>query len=170
MAARAAATLLCVAALCGCDSDATESVQPVVAPQRPLGTPVDSTKPGEIAEGKERAFGLAMPRDMLITARFSDAVHAKGKVPFEPLANYVRERVHAERVDTGPAKTVFVNATLKGDANKRVQVEVSTRGGIVKLVVRNRTRPPATPGLSEEERWRRSGLTPDGRVLPEMNE
>jgi len=132
--------------------------------------PVDAVRPGEIAEGKELAFGFPVPRAMRIRARFPDAVFATGDVQLESLTNYVRERVDAERVDTGPVKTVFAGATLKADSKRRVQVEVSSRGGTVELVVRDQTPKPLEPGLSPEEKWKRSGLAPDGSVLPDENE
>ena len=40
--------------------------------------------------------------------------------------------------------------------------------GRVEMVVRDRTPPPVEEGLTEEERWRQAGMTPDGKVLPEQ--
>jgi hypothetical protein len=127
--------------------------------------PVDSVRPGEIAEGKDLAFGFPLPRAMHVKARFPDAVIAAGELDFEPLTNYVRERV-----DTGPVTTVFAGATLKTDPKRRLLVEVRAAAGMVELVVRDETPKPIEPGLSDEERWKRSGLGPDGSVLPSVNE
>ena len=132
--------------------------------------PVDSVRPGEIAEGKDLAFGFPVPRAMHVTARFPDAVIAEGELDFEPLTNYVRERLDAGHVDTGPVKTVFAAATLKTDPKRRLLVEVRSAAGTVELVVRDETPKPIEPGLSDEERWKRSGLGPDGSVLPDVNE
>jgi len=132
--------------------------------------PVDHLRPGEIAEGTESAFGLPIPRDMRIRERYAESVYAVGRVGFEPLANYVRERVEAKRVDTGPAKTVFVGAVLKSDPGRRVHVEVRRGGGLVELVVRDETPKPVDPGLSEEEKWKRAGVRPDGGLVPELAE
>lgn len=133
--------------------------------------PVDQVRPGELAQGTEQAFGLALPRDMKVHARFPDAVFASGPVAFEPLANYVRERVDAERIDTGPTKTVFVQAAPKTEPGRRLRVEVSLEGGVTELVVRDASRkPPDDAGLSTAERWRRAGVAPDGGPLPEQNE
>ena len=107
---------------------------------------------------------------MTVRARFPDTIYARGRVALEPLANYVRQRVDAKRVDTGPVKTVFVQATLKADPKRQVRVEVSSKGGIAQLMVRDQTRPPAEKGLSPEERWRRSGVTPDRAVLAVQGE
>ena len=134
--------------------------------------PIDSTEPGELAEGEHDAFGLPLPRVMLIHARFPDAVHAKGQVGIEALANYVRKRVDAKQVDTGPSRTVFDGAALKSNPAQRLRVDVLSRGGLSRMVVRNLSPPPRPldPTLSDAERWKRNGLTPDGKVLPELNE
>jgi hypothetical protein len=156
-------TWACVlACLLGCDRETETAAHP---PASASTAQPDTTLPGEIAEGAEQAFGLPLPRDMQVTARLKDAVYANGKLPFEPLANYVRDRVLAERVDTGPNKTVFVNAAVKSSPTKLVDVEVVSRHGSVQMVVRDRHRPPPEPGLSEEERWKRAGLTPKGKVI-----
>jgi len=124
-----------------------------------------------MAEGNERAFGLAVPRDMHVVVRFPDAVYAEGPVGFEALSNYVRARVSAERVETGPAKTVFLGARIKGDVQHRIQVEVTDLGGKAEIIVRDQTpKPDPEPGLSEKERWRRAGVGEDGKVVKEQAE
>jgi hypothetical protein len=131
---------------------------------------VDYVRPGEVAEGKERAFGFPVPRGMRIRGRFPDAVYAEGRLPFVPLANYVRERVEAERVETGPSKTVFDAARLKSNQAQIVRIEVTSRSGKIELVVRDQSRRPSAASESEAERWKRSGLSPDGKPLPELEE
>jgi hypothetical protein len=154
---------LCLA-LCACQRSETA---PQASPSASSPAAPDTAQPHEIAEGSQDAFGLMLPRDMLVTARMKDAVYASGKLAFEPLANYVRERVLAQRVDTGPNKTVFVNAAVKSAPERVVDIEVVGRQGSVQMVVRDRRRAPAEKGPSEEQRWKRVGLTPDGRVLKE---
>lgn len=158
------ASAACAALGCRGDADgpaqaARPSASSVPAP------PVDRTLPGELAEGSERAFGLPIPRRMRIRARFPDAVFAIGDVPPDRLSNYVRARVVAGNVETGPAKTVFARATLKDAPQRMLRIEVVTRAHLSELVVRDETRPPAEQGLTVEERWRRHGLTPDGKVI-----
>ena len=131
----------------------------------PAEHPVDEALPDEIAEGTEQAFGLLLPRRMAVKARFSDAVVAAGKLPAEAVSNYVRERVDATHIDTGPAKTVFTDAKIRAARDRVVRVEVVVLGAQTQLIVRDETRPPAKPGLSEEERWRELGLKPDGTPL-----
>ena len=134
------------------------SVAPPAAP--------DQLRPGELAEGTLDAFGLKLPRIMTVETRFPDAVFATGEAAHKDLVGYVRERVVAENVNTLPTKTVFENVTLKNAPSKKLRIEViATTAGRAKLVVRDETRPPAKPGLTEEERWREVGLTPQGELI-----
>lgn len=169
---RVAAVGVAVNGLWGCDSSTGASSVPSASARVDRRVPVDSTEEGELAEGDQDAFGLPLPRAMLVQARFPDAVHAKGQVSFEALANYVRKRVDATRVDTGPSKTVFDGAALKKNPAQYLRVDVLSRGGLVRLVVRNLSPParPKDPSLTDAERWKRMGLTPQGKVLPELNE
>ena len=126
---------------------------------------VDSAEPGEVAEGSEKAFGFPLPRDMRVKAKMDDTWYAEGRLRAEHVANYVRDRVDAAHVDTGPTKTVFREARLKGDPNHLYELEVSVSRAGASLIVRDRTPKPAEPGLSERERWERAGMTPDGKVI-----
>jgi hypothetical protein len=127
--------------------------------------PADHALPDEIAEGAEKAFGLAIPRRMRVVGRFDDVVFASGDVAPELVANYVRQRVIAGHIETGPAKTVFTGATLRLDPTRTLRVDVISRNGDTDLTVRDETRPPARQGLTEEERWKELGLSPKGTPL-----
>lgn len=133
--------------------------------EAPPPAPADELAPGELAPGKENAFGIFIPRRMQVEARFTDAVFASGQLPPERVSNYVRKYVIAEGIETGPAKTIFAKATLKETPAFQLRIEVISEGTLTKLVVRNETRAPAKEGLSEEERWKELGLTPRGEVL-----
>ncbi len=130
--------------------------------------PLDTTLPGELAEGTHKAFGLAVPRRMKVYGNFNSVVFASGFVPVEDVANYVRKRVTAERVETGPTKTVFLRATLnpiKGEPPRApvpLRIEVEVKAGETQLTVRDETAKPPEPGLTDEERWRKAGFKPDG--------
>jgi hypothetical protein len=131
---------------------------------------VDHTRDGEVAEGRELAFGLRLPRDARVLARFDDSVHARGPLGLEPTANYVRARVRADRIDTGPAKTVFAGAKPKGDPERVVRVEVIALDREVEIIVRDETPKPAEPDVSPAEWMRRSGLNPDGSEIERLAE
>jgi hypothetical protein len=152
-----------------CDSD------PPVIPARPAEAgarsqqapkPVDRLAPGELAPGTDEAFGLTLPRVMRVEARFPRTVHAVGKASAEAVANYVRERVSVRRVELGAARTIFPQARILGAAPHRVvRIEVLTSRGRCKLVVRDVTRKAATQGLTEADRWRQAGISPEGKPL-----
>ena len=127
------------------------------------GNPVDTTEPGELPEGTLVAFGLKLPRRMKLVAKMDDAVFAVGQMRLEDVANYIRRRVDTDEVDTGPSKTRFVGAKVRG-GDKTVDIEVAIVPRGVQVVVRDRTRKPAEEGLSEKDRWDRVGLTPDGKL------
>lgn len=127
---------------------------------------VDRLAPGELAPGTQQVFGFAAPRELTLERRFPDAAHFTGVVPAESVANYVRQRVEAERVEIGAARTVFPSVRIKGGAPDRVyRIEVVSDAPITKLVIKDITPPPLEPGLTDEERWRRAGFTADGKPL-----
>lgn len=157
--------LVALALLAGCrDEQPTE-----LTPSGVTAVPVDSTLPGELAEG-ESFFGFPVPRDMRVVTRMSDVAYARGVLDFEVVTNYARERLVPKRVDTGPNRTVFVVATLRDDTASVVEVEVVKRRADVELIVRDRRPKPPIQGLSEKEVLERSGLTRDGRPIDKMAE
>lgn len=165
--AAAIVAALAFAALAGCKrrpppTDAPREATPVATASA---APADHALPNEIAEGKERAFGLPIPRQMRVISRFDDVVFASGDLAPELVANYVRQRVIAGHVETGPAKTVFTSATLRSDPTHTLRVDVTSRNGDTELTVRDETRPPAREGLTEAERWKALGLSPNGAPL-----
>ena len=103
---------------------------------------------------------------MKLEAVFQDAAYLVGDVTPEALANYVRQRVEVSHVEIGVARTVFPKARIKAGAKDRVyELEVMSERLATKLVIRDVT--PAEPikGLTEEERWRKAGMTPQGQPL-----
>jgi hypothetical protein len=106
---------------------------------------------------------------MTVKASLSDSAFLEGSIPPEALANYVRDRVDVERVEIGVARTVFPSARIRGGAVDRMyQIEVVAGNGTpTRLVVRDVTPHGRNgpPEMTDEERWRQAGLTPDGKPL-----
>jgi hypothetical protein len=134
------------------------------APPRPIPTPIASTQavdrllPGELSEGKKQAFGLVLPRDMVVERVFDDSVVARGRVPSLGLADYIRKRVETSTIEIGDARTLFGKAHVVGQpANKLVRIEIVTEVASTTLVVHDVTPPVVVPGLSEDERWKKAG-------------
>jgi hypothetical protein len=168
VARRGALVLCCALAAC-------EDEPPVVPadygsatpPAAYSGQPLDRLGQAELAPGNADAFGLVLPRRLKVEAKFPREVHASGRVLPEALANYIRRRVTVKHVELGTARTVFPQARINtGDRSRLYRIEVvAGRGGTTRLVVRDVTRASAAQGLSEQERWRRAGIGPDGRPL-----
>jgi hypothetical protein len=159
---------IAAASCCHLEDSAPESLGPMPsASVTPL--PIDHLAPGELAEGKEDAFGVILPRAFHVVARFPDSVFADSDVSAEFAANYLRRHIDARHVEIGPNSTIFAGAHPKnqlpdaGDRVLKVEVQEKWRGS--QIVVRDETPAPTVPGLSEEERWRREGLSPKGEVL-----
>jgi hypothetical protein len=124
-------------------------------------TAADRLLPGELAEGRERALGLVVPRDMKLLRVFDDSAVARGRVGADAVSNYVRKRVDAATAEIGAARTVFPKAHVKGQPPERVvRIEVVEDFGSTELLLRDLTPPPIQPGLSEDERWRKAGVVP----------
>ncbi len=152
------------ALLLGCNSTEEPSAP---APAASKGQkPPDRLAPGELAPGKVEVFGFVAPRQMRLERRYPDAAHFVGQARPEAVANYVRERVAVERVEMGAARTVFPRAAIKGGPQGHVfRIEVVTDTPNTRLVIRDITPPPTTPGLTEAERWKKAGLRPDGTQI-----
>ena len=128
--------------------------------------PVDRLAPDELAAGNADVWGFAVPREMQVEHRYQGVTHIAGRVKPDALANYVRDRVVVSHVEIGAARTIFPNARIKGGAaNKVYELEVIPEASTTRLVIRDTTPPPIEPGLSDAERWKQAGLTPEGRPL-----
>jgi hypothetical protein len=104
---------------------------------------------------------------MEVESHIADRAYVSGRVSPEALANYVREQVVVSHVEIGAARTVFPMARIKGGPRDRLfTLEVLPDGPKTRLVIKDTTPPPPPPpGMTDAERWRAAGLTPDGRPL-----
>jgi hypothetical protein len=154
-----------------CDEDAQKTAEnEAAAASATPPPPVDRLAPGELVEGTESAYGLVLPRGMKVLSRFEDAVHAKGKMRPEHVANYVRKRVDVARVELGAARTIFPNVRIKdGNRARRYRIEVVRTSAVeTKLELYDVTPPPKVEAKSQAERLRRAGFNPDGTPLNPM--
>jgi hypothetical protein len=162
LAAMAAACLACAA----CRKKEAPRPAAVAATDAGARRGADRLLPGELAEGRVRVFGLALPRDVKVKRYFNDSAFARGPIAPEPIANYIRARVEGAKVEVGVARTVFNDAHVKGQPpDKRVRIEVSAEEHETVVIVRDVTPPPVPHGLSEDELWRRTGISKDGKIL-----
>jgi hypothetical protein len=129
--------------------------------------PHDHLAPGELIEGKEAVFGIALPLNFHVTAGFTDQAIAIGPSKAADVANYLRARVPAHSTTVGAASTLFehVQSAAVPGRDLAIRVEPLPDGSGTRILVRDVTPPPTAPDIPEDERWREAGLDPQGRIL-----
>jgi hypothetical protein len=137
------------------------------APAASASAAPDHLAPGELVEGPLRALDLRLPVGMQVREAFTSVVYAWGPVDPMQLANYVRGHVKGGSISVGAAATVFDHVTVPANPKRllRVRVETAGVGRSAQLEVRDVTPPPQAPAADEAERWRRIGMTPDGKLI-----
>ena len=160
------AALLALTVGCGrSPSDGT----PTGAPQgsvglAPLQPPVDHLAPGELLEGPDHAFGIALPRGLKIDATFATVVYASGALAVDPLVHYFQGHVQDGDLRQGPTSATFNNVRALGGNGPPLAIHVVFVRERVDVEISDET-PPVLPQLPDEAaRWKRVGLTPDGRL------
>jgi hypothetical protein len=136
--------------------------------------PPDHLVTGEAVEGKERAFGLPLPRLARVEARFEKTVDVYSALSPEDLVNFVRARVKDGKVTPGSSSTILAEVVPLSDPQKRLTVEVRAfHGGDgmmrSEMLVHDTTPVPSEPGLTDEQRWQKAGLTPSGQIADPRN-
>lgn len=139
---------------------APPSVQEAPQPNTP-----DRLPPGRLLEGTEEAFGLVLPRKLTVQARFPEEVQAAGEVNSGDLIDFVKDRVLSDHVEMAGDHVVFPKVSVKAAEGRVVRVEIFGKGQKTWLRIRDLTPPKAAEGLTEEERWKRAGLTPKGQLV-----
>ncbi len=153
---------------------ACSSCKPQDKPPSEQTKPLDHLVTGEAVEGKDRAFGLPLPRLARVEARFERTIDVYSALSPEDLVNFVRARVKDGKVTPGSSSTLLVEVVPLGDPQKRLTIDVRPfHGGDgsmrSEMVVHDTTPIPAEPGLSDEQRWQKAGLTPSGQIADPRN-
>jgi hypothetical protein len=130
----------------------------------PLQPPVDHLAPGELLEGPDHAYGIALPRGVKIDAAFATVVYASGVVAVDPLVHYLQARVQEGDLRQGPTSATFNNVLALGGKGPRLAIHVVSVRERTDVEISDET-PPVLPNLPDEAaRWKHVGLTPDGRL------
>lgn len=129
--------------------------------------PVDHLAPGELVEGQEKVFALAIPRLMRIDRTFEDVAYVSGPVAPEPVGKYIEARVRDGSVKDTAEGRVFEGVRVAGERRLlRILVERNPVGAGTRVEIRDITPPPPIdPAPDEEGRWRAVGLKPNGEPL-----
>jgi hypothetical protein len=127
----------------------------------------DKLGPDELIDGPLHAFELKLPAGMVIREAFTTVVYAWGPIDPMKLANYLRGQVKGGTISVGAAATVFEQVTVPANAGRllRVRVESAGQGRASQLEVRDITPPRQAPAADDAERWKRVGMSPDGKLL-----
>jgi hypothetical protein len=166
MSARAVVVAALFVGAAGCQrSPVSESLDTATAsPAPPLVVPVDQLATGELLEGPDRAFGLALPRGVRVDAAFADAVYASGPVLLHAAALYFRARLRGGDMREGNAAATFEHVGIAGRPDREFRIHVAKVAAQVRIDIEDTTPAPAPDLPDDKARWRQVGLTPDGRL------
>ena len=130
--------------------------------------PPDHLAPAEVVEGKERAFGLPLPHGSSVGSQFPTSMQVRTRLTPEDLVNFVKARVKDGTVMHGTSVTQLFAVTPLAAPEKRLTIDVRPYrdgdGNRSEMLVQDFTAPPTEPGLTDEQRWKKAGLTPSGLV------
>ncbi len=145
-----------------------EETAPAAAPsssgESTAALPVDHLAPGELLAGGEQAFGVALPRGIVVAGSFAAVVYATGAFAVHPLVQYFRARLEGGVLREGPVAATFEHVGVRGKPGLELVVRIGLVPGGSSIEVRDAT-PPTAPILPDEAaRWRQVGLTPNGRL------
>lgn len=165
--ARACSLFLVCLAPFGCKKNEPDPIDAVRPSPSGSATTPDRVGPGVLIEGEQVLWGFRVPKKMTSVRVFRESASLEGEVSLAHLEEYVRERVTVRHVEVTPEKSVFPEARIKGgDPNRTYRFELVPEGRKTRLRIQDTTRPPATPGLTPEQRWNKVGLTPQGKPIP----
>lgn len=140
------------------------AAQPEGAPE-PAVTPVDHLAPGELAEGTQTAFAIALPRDLQVRRSYVDELVAEGPVSVHALVRYLATRLEGGDLREGNESATFEHVAARGQPDLELLVRVTSFMGGSRLEIHKVMHPPASHLPDEASRWRQVGLTPQGRLI-----
>jgi hypothetical protein len=138
---------------------ATASISPAAS-----AAPSDHLAPGELREGSQRAFGVALPSALRVKGSFVDVVYAGGPASVHALVQYFRARLEDGTMREGPAAATFEHVKVRGKPGLELLVHIANGADGASVEIRDSTPPPAPALPDEPSRWRQVGLTPQGRL------
>ncbi len=149
-----------------CRTDDPPPAAPSASAKARPAPPVDRLAPGELAPGTVDVFGFPVPRELAVVSRTRDAALLIGEATPDAVYRYVRTHVDVSHLEVAGSRLVFPKARIKKGARDRIyRFVVAPDGARTKLSIEDITPPPVVKGLSEAERWRRAGFSPDGKPL-----
>ena len=153
-------------AACGKGREDAPSTPSAAAPSASATTvPLDQLAPGELLEGSEEAFGLKLPRGLVVEHRYPGTVYASGPFTVHSLVEYFRPRLRDGSLREGKESATFQRVHVPGQPGLEAEVRIRIELGTTRVEIAN-IPPPPNPNLPDEAaRWRTVGLQPGGKVL-----
>jgi hypothetical protein len=127
--------------------------------------PADHLAPGELLEGKDKAFDVILPRGLQVDGRFADEVMASGPVALHPLVAYFQAHVQSGGLSEGATSATFDRVMAPDKPERLLSVHMVKVGDGVHVDIRDVTPLKVPPLPDEPARWKQVGLTPNGRLL-----
>jgi hypothetical protein len=149
-------------ALFGCKRTPKQELPSPVEPPPP---PADRLAPGQLIEGDVSIFGLQLPERTRVQAAFRESASTVGAYSPEDLAAYLKRRLDVSHVEIAGAKILFPRVRVRGNTTRLFRIEISPSPEGTELRLRDITPPTPIPGLTEEERWRKAGMKPNGELI-----
>lgn len=173
---RAARAVALAVALVGslaaaCHKEREGSSEPP-APPAPVAVaqaqPLDHLAADELLEGEKSAFGVVLPRALHVDGAFVDVVFASapsGQVGVHPLTKYFRARLTEGSLREGDEAATFEHVHVPGKGDLELALYIRAAGALTRVEFRDTTPKPQPKLPDDAARWRRAGLTPNGRLL-----
>lgn len=132
---------------------------------KPQARSADRLPPGELLEGPDEFFGFSVPKGMRGNIKAPGLVEITGRAEFDKLATYTKDRIAVRHAEMLEDQLVFRNARILGTKDRVFELTVTRQRQGSRLEIQEVTKKPAPQGLSEEERWKRAGLKPNGGLI-----
>jgi hypothetical protein len=116
-------------------------------------------------EGHETAFGVPLPRGVLVEERYVDTVHASGPMPVRALVRYFQARLKGGSLREGEAAATFEHVSQPGAPDAELLIHVEATVAKTRIDITSFHHYEAAKLPDEPARWRSVGLSPNGKVL-----
>ncbi len=155
----------------GCKGSGDEVIQARAAasgaPVTATAAPVDHLAPGELVEGKEHAYGIALPRDTEQIKAIAPSVYGRVHATPTSLEKYFAARVSGGKLVREPAGSIILDKGHGADPKIALYIRIDHDPEFgARFEVRDATPPVPELHANDEERWRANGLKPNGAVDP----
>lgn len=130
--------------------------------------PVDRLASDEQVLSREKAFALPLPRSARVRRGFGATYYVSTDLTPEELSNFVHKYVKGGNVTAGSGGTVFASVVVPAEPIRKLDIAVRPGKPLMhtrsEMTVTDVTPLPDT-ATSDEERWRKAGLNPDGTPI-----